>query len=117
MSRVGRIAPPLKAPAGNRDWVSASARRVLRTEVGRGSHVWRLDWDAEEIRIYVDEVRLNRTPIVGSQRLAPGQPHPFQQPHHLLLNLAVGSNGGDPAPADYPARFEVDYVCVYQPVK
>ncbi len=37
--------------------------------------------------------------------------------HYLLLNLAVGSNGGDPAPADYPARFEVDYVRVYQSVK
>lgn len=80
-------------------------------------HVWRLDWDAGEIRIYVDDVLLNRTPIVESQRLSPGQPHPFQQPHYLLLNLAVGSNGGDPTPADYPARFEVDYVRVYQPVK
>jgi hypothetical protein len=61
-------------------------------------------------------VLLNRTPIVESQRLAPGLPHPFQQPHYLLLNLAVGSNGGDPTPADYPARFEVDYVRVYQPL-
>jgi beta-glucanase (GH16 family) len=80
-------------------------------------HVWRLDWDAEEIRIYVDDTLLNRTPIVESQRLQPGKPHPFQQPHYLLLNLAVGSNGGDPTPAEFPARFEVDYVRVYQPVK
>jgi len=80
-------------------------------------HVWRLDWVAREIRIYVDDLLLNRTAIVESQRLKPGQPHPFQQPHYLLLNLAVGSNGGDPAPADYPARFEVDYVRVYQPLK
>jgi beta-glucanase (GH16 family) len=80
-------------------------------------HVWRLDWDAGEIRIYVDDALLHRTVIVESQRLTPGQPHPFRQPHYLLLNLAVGSNGGEPAPADYPARFEIDYVRVYQPVK
>jgi beta-glucanase (GH16 family) len=80
-------------------------------------HVWRLDWDATELRIYVDGVLLNRTPITESQRLRPEDPHPFRQPHYLLLNLAVGANGGDPTPAEFPARFEVDYVRVYQRVE
>lgn len=79
-------------------------------------HVWRLDWDADEIRIHVDDVLLHRTPITDAQRLAPGEPHPFRQPHHLLLNLAVGANGGDPSATAFPARFEVDYVRVYQRV-
>lgn len=80
-------------------------------------HVWRLDWDAAEIRIYVDDVLWHRTPITEAQRFKPGQPHPFQQPHYLILNLAVGSNGGDPSAAAFPARFEVDYVRVYQRVE
>lgn len=80
-------------------------------------HVWRLDWDAAEIRIYVDDVLWHRTPITEAQRFKPGQAHPFQQPHYLILNLAVGSNGGDPFAAEFPARFEVDYVRVYQGVE
>ncbi len=76
-------------------------------------HVWRMDWDEKEIALYIDDELINRIPIMEKQRL-PGQPHPFQQPHYLLLNLAVGANGGDPTPTKFPARFEVDYVRVYQ---
>ena len=33
----------------------------------------------------------------------------------LILNLAIGgANGGDPSQTQFPARFEVDYVRVYQ---
>jgi hypothetical protein len=41
--------------------------------------------------------------------------NPFQQQHYILLNLAIGGdNGGDPSSTDFPNRFEVDYVRVYQ---
>lgn len=42
---------------------------------------------------------------------------PFDQPQHLLLNIAVGGNWGGQKgidPAAFPARMEVDYVRVYQ---
>jgi hypothetical protein len=33
----------------------------------------------------------------------------------MLLNLAVGGdNGGDPSQTVFPARFEIDYVRVFQ---
>jgi hypothetical protein len=33
----------------------------------------------------------------------------------LILNLAVGgTRGGDPAATEFPARFEIDFVRVYQ---
>ena len=36
-------------------------------------------------------------------------------PPYLLLSLAVGgTNGGDPSATEFPSRFEVDYVRVYQ---
>ena len=45
----------------------------------------------------------------------PERKNPFHQPQYLLLNLAIGgANGGDPSGARFPARFEVDYVRVYQ---
>jgi hypothetical protein len=32
-----------------------------------------------------------------------------------LLNLAIGgTQGGDPSQTEFPARFEVDYVRIYQ---
>jgi beta-glucanase (GH16 family) len=41
--------------------------------------------------------------------------NPMHEPHYMLLNLAVGgTRGGDPSGAEFPARFEVDYVRVYQ---
>jgi beta-glucanase (GH16 family) len=41
--------------------------------------------------------------------------NPFRQPHYMLLNLAMGgTNGGDLSSTQFPNRFEVDYVRVYQ---
>ena len=41
---------------------------------------------------------------------------PFDRPHHLILNLAVGGWGGQDGVDEnaFPARMEVDYVRVYQ---
>jgi beta-glucanase (GH16 family) len=43
-------------------------------------------------------------------------PAPFDQPFHLLVNLAVG--GGLPGPPDestrFPAELAVDYIRVYE---
>jgi beta-glucanase (GH16 family) len=42
---------------------------------------------------------------------------PFDQPFHLIMNLAVGGNWGGAKGIDesiWPQRMEVDYVRVYQ---
>jgi hypothetical protein len=36
------------------------------------------------------------------------------RPVYLLLNLALGANGGDPAGTTLPLKYEIDYVRVYQ---
>jgi hypothetical protein len=41
--------------------------------------------------------------------------NPLRQPHYLLVNLAIGGmQGGDPSSTAFPARYEIDYVRVYQ---
>ena len=40
--------------------------------------------------------------------------NPFLQPHYLLLNLAIGANGGDPSKSRSPIIYEIDWVRVYQ---
>jgi beta-glucanase (GH16 family) len=78
-------------------------------------HVWRMDWDANEIRLYVDDRLLNTTDVRAAAKGGGGARNPLQQPHYLLLNLAIGGmNGGDPSATTFPARYEIDYVRVYQ---
>ena len=75
-------------------------------------HVWRMDWSAESIRLYLDDELLNTTLL--SETVNPDGSNPFLKPQYLLLNLAIGGNGGNPFNAKYPIKYEVDYVRVYQ---
>lgn len=75
-------------------------------------HVWRMDWDEKAIKLYLDDELLNETDIAAT--LNPDGTNPFKKPHHLLLNLAIGSTGGDPSGTEFPTRFEVDWVRVSQ---
>jgi beta-glucanase (GH16 family) len=78
-------------------------------------HVWRMDWDAKRILITVDGEVLNDSDL--SQAANPDGTNGFRQAHYMILNLAIGGNaGGDPSQTKFPARFEVDWVRVYQPV-
>lgn len=78
----------------------------------RKYHVWRLDWTNEYLKLYIDDKLLNSTPL--SETVNPNGSNPFLQPQYLLLNLALGENGGDPSNSKFPITFEVDYVRVYQ---
>ncbi|WP_216823616.1 family 43 glycosylhydrolase [Niastella vici] len=78
-------------------------------------HVWRMDWTANEIALYVDNVLLNKVRVEALTNKDGSGFNPFKQPHYMLLNLAIGGqNGGDPAQTSFPSLFEVDYVRVYQ---
>lgn len=78
-------------------------------------HVWRMDWDEQSIALYVDDVLLNKVDMQRLENKDGTHFNPFQQPHYMLLNLAIGgANGGDPSATAFPNRFEVDYVRVYQ---
>lgn len=78
-------------------------------------HVWRMDWDKEYIRLYVDDILLNEVKLDDADN--PDGSNPFRQPHYILLNLAIGGdNGGDPFATFFPSRYEVDYVRVYQKI-
>ena len=75
-------------------------------------HVWRMDWNKDSISLFLDDQLLNSTLL--SQTVNPDGFNPFLQPHYILLNLALGGNGGDPSKSKFPIRYEVDYVRVYQ---
>lgn len=79
-------------------------------------HVWRMDWDEEAIRLYLDGELLNETLLSETINGSLGDfRNPFKQPHYILLNLAVGGiHGGEPDTSAFPMKYEIDYVRVYQ---
>jgi beta-glucanase (GH16 family) len=71
-----------------------------------------MDWDSESIKIFLDDQLLNE--VLLSETVNPDSFNPFLQPHYILLNLAIGGNGGDPSGSESPIKYEVDYVRIYQ---
>jgi len=108
--------------AGGSVWNSA---RVPLGDLGEKwasqFHIWRMDWDADFIRLYCDGQLLNTqslsTTLNSPEAVAGGHAakNPFHQPMYLILNQAIGgSMGGDPSRTPFPIRYEIDYVRVYQ---
>ncbi len=78
-------------------------------------HTWRMDWDKESIRLYLDDKLLNSQDLSETVNRDTEGKNPFHQPHYIILNLAIGGHaGGDPSNTEFPAFYEIDYVRVYQ---
>jgi beta-glucanase (GH16 family) len=93
--------------------VASGEEYVVASSVTTDFHVYALEWDAAEIRWYVDgtlfAVRNSWSSTGGAF------PAPFDRPFYVLFNVAVGGNyPGSPTPATvFPVTMEVDYVRVY----
>ena len=101
-------------------WDGASSNVTYFTSIDgawvNAFHVWTMQWDQDNVRLYVDNVLMNTIP--QSWLVNPvttwGPQYPFKQPHYLLLNLAIGGTaGGNPSGTPFPVRYEVDYVRVW----
>jgi beta-glucanase (GH16 family) len=76
-------------------------------------HVYALEWEPSEYRLYLDDVHYFTFKNEGTGYKV----WPFDSKFHLILNLAIGGNWGGARGIDvtlFPQRFEVDYVRVYQ---
>jgi beta-glucanase (GH16 family) len=82
---------------------------------GEKFHLWVMEWTEEEIRIYLDGELLNSIDMSVPINEDGEAINPFLQPQYLRLNMAIGgTKGGDPSNTDFPQRYEIDYVRVYQ---
>lgn len=77
-------------------------------------HIWRMDWDAQAITLYVDDRLLNDVDLGRTANQDGSGVNPLRQAQAIILNLAVGATGGDPSATAFPARYEIDYVRVSQ---
>jgi beta-glucanase (GH16 family) len=82
-------------------------------------HTWRMDWDAQAIKLFLDDKLVNQQDLsktinTSTARGAPQNPF-TAAPAYIMLNQAIGGqNGGDPTNTEFPVKFYVDYVRVWQ---
>lgn len=79
-------------------------------------HTWTMDWNEEALDLSLDGELLNHIPLSETFNGAEGDGiNPFTTPQYILLNLALGgNNGGELEFSNFPLRYEIDYVRVYQ---
>jgi beta-glucanase (GH16 family) len=77
-----------------------------------GFHLFAVEWDAGEIRWYVDDSLYETR---DKDTFPNSQPWVFDHPFFVILDLAVGGQfGGDATAATvFPQTMQVDYVRVY----
>jgi len=78
-------------------------------------HHWVLEWDEEKMTVWLDGEILN-TQLMKHVKNQDGPAiNPFMSPQAFRLNMAIGGpQGGDPSKTEFPQRYEVDYVRIYQ---
>ena len=94
-------------------------------------HVWRMDWEDDFIRLYLDDELMNEIALDNTGNGTGGLSdwwrgswrNPFRDEgnsgegfgQQIFLNLAIGGiNGGTPDVSQFPLEYYVDYVRVYQ---
>jgi beta-glucanase (GH16 family) len=101
-------------PPGRAD---RSETRAFRLKLGSFCgefHTYGLEWTPRQITWSVDGHVYQKQKKWRSKK--DGDPHAFDRPFYLILNVAVGGDWPGPpdASTSFPQQMEVDYVRVYQ---
>jgi beta-glucanase (GH16 family) len=87
--------------------------RILIDDVDREFHVYALEWTPERIDAFVDDSHY----FTYANENSGWRSWPYDQPFHLILNIAVGGawgrSGGGIDDDIFPLQMLVDYVRVY----
>nr|MDA3931855.1 family 16 glycosylhydrolase [Mycoplasmatota bacterium] len=82
-------------------------------------HIYEMIWEPASIKLYIDGVQFavfGYNPDINID-IKNSDAWPFDDPFHLILNLAVGGDWGGAQGIDtsiFPQTFQVDYVRVFQ---
>ena len=117
MEHVGFDTGHIWATVHNRSyyWVNAEQRKgaLWNSSVTDDFHVYAMEWTPTRIDIFVNDAVMFSYANEGQG----WQSWPYDQPFHLILNIAVGGNWGGAQgvdPSIWPKRMEIDYVRMYQ---
>lgn len=108
----GQVHVTVHTQAYNHGIKTQRGKQATVADASTRFHLYRVDWTPDAIRGYIDDAPVFEFANEGTGPDA----WPFDQPFHLLMNLAVGGDWGGAEGVDekaFPAWMEVDYVRVY----
>lgn len=102
-------APSYSGPNTVADWTGNQAAYKPGYNFGDDFHIYAADWTSSEVKFYIDNIHiLTRSyPWKHSNGTDGG-------PAHILLNVAIGDQGGQIDDTSLPQIMEIDYVRAYQ---
>ncbi|MBV9949547.1 MAG: family 16 glycosylhydrolase [Myxococcales bacterium] len=103
-----------KPSGSNCDWTGSVSQSLSSLGSGWSNafHLWAMEWDATSINLSLDDKLVYGFSIAnaGATSTSAYTGNPF----YILVNQAIGANGGDPSNTTFPIVYKVDYVRVYQ---
>jgi beta-glucanase (GH16 family) len=99
---------------GQSKW-SAVARPVSEANSNAWSnafHVWTMEWNEKKIALLLDGKLMNLLVLSTADQADHG--NPFHKPLYLILNQALRSSDTNISQMQFPVRYEIDWVRVYQ---
>jgi beta-glucanase (GH16 family) len=124
MGNVGAIRDGVinKRAGGAVHWENANTHAMYSrdhnsaTDLTNDYHVYKMTWDAQFIRMYIDGIEYFSFDITGASA---ADLEEFHQSQYIILNLAVGGqytgiNNPEGITAPLPGKMLVDYIRLYQ---
>jgi beta-glucanase (GH16 family) len=104
-----------KPSGSNCDWsgsVSQSLSSLGGSTWSSEFHLWAMEWDTQSINLSLDDKLVYGFKV--SSAVSSGTNPYMGNPFFVIVNQAIGANGGDPTSTTFPITYQVDYVRVYQ---
>lgn len=109
----GHIHGTVHTEAYNHNKGTQRGAEIIIKDATEEFHVYSIVWNADNIEWLVDDEKYHTFKNEQTSQ----EEWPFDNPFHLILNIAVGGNWGGKEGVDdsiWPRRMEVDWVRVYQ---
>lgn len=98
---------------GKKDWHISKGGHIRLDGIEDRMAVYAVEWTKDKMDFFVDDQKYfsldtNKFDSLGK---------PFDLPHYLIINLAIGGGWGGQRGIDdaiFPVKYEIDYVRVYQ---
>lgn len=108
----GKVHGTVHTEAFNHSIGTQKGAQLMVPDFQEEFHTYAIDWREEKIDFFIDGQKYFTFENTGGD----SKEWPFDQPFHLILNIAVGGNWGGAKGVDptiWPQRMEVDYVRVF----
>ena len=98
---------------GKKDWHISNGSSIRLDGIEDRMAVYAVEWTKEKMDFFVDNKKYYSIELDKFDTLG----RPFDLPHYLIINLAIGGGWGGQRGIDdsiFPVKYEIDYVRVYQ---